>query len=102
MLKGIALESVWLRWGVDRTLKPEIKVIEVGQEIDKRYFMSWGSPNADFQMAEPEQRLTLLFAKAMELILYHGYDPNVVHRAFLPINEYRGHLLGNVVHKGLF
>ncbi|WP_419826906.1 hypothetical protein [Sphingomonas sp.] len=97
MLKGIALESAWLRWGVDRTLKPEIRVIEVGQEIDKRYFMSWGSPNADFRMAEPEQRLTLLFAKAMELVLYHGYDPNIVHCALLPIYEYRACLFDNLV-----
>ncbi|WP_419826224.1 hypothetical protein [Sphingomonas sp.] len=97
MRKSLPLDRAWIRWCDDRTLTPSIKVIEVGQKIDKRYCKGWGSPSGDFRMAGADQQVTLLFAKALELILFHGLDANVVHQALLPIQEYRACLLGNLV-----
>ena len=97
MHRSIPLNQAWIRWGTDPSLWPPVKVIEVGQQIDRRYFLSWGSPNAEFRLAEQQQRLSLLLAKAMELTLYHGFKPHVVHRALLPIHEYRAYLLGSLV-----
>jgi hypothetical protein len=94
--RSIPLDQAWIRWGNAPSLRPSIKVIEVGQQIDRRYFLSWGRPNAEFRLAEQQQRVSLLFAKAMELTLYHGFEPHVVHRALLPIQEYRAYLLGNL------
>lgn len=69
---------------------PALKVVggDVPDE-SHRYSASWGACNSDFQDASDSDKLSMLLANIIYLIIKEKLDPKEVHEAHLVIPEYK-------------
>ena len=80
------------RWS---ELKPEtaglVVVLPVPDEagVAKRYVMRAGASSSALAGLSEEARIARLFIDFQTLVVRDGIDPQVAHRAFLAIDEYR-------------
>ena len=81
-----------LRWA---ELKPEtagqVVVLPAPDvaEVAKRYMMRAGASSSALAALSDEARIARLFIDFQTLVVRDGIDPQVAHRAFLAIDEYR-------------
>ena len=93
-MKQIEAIIAWtpLRWAA---LKPEtagevavLPLPDTGEEA-KRYMMRAGASSSGLRALSEEARIARLFIDFQTLVVRDGIDPQVAHRAFLQIDEYR-------------
>lgn len=93
-MKQIEAIIAWtpVRWAA---LKPdtagEVVVLarpDAGEEA-RRYMMRAGASSSGLRALSDEARIARLFIDFQTLVVRDGIDPQVAHRAFLQIDEYR-------------
>lgn len=90
-MTDIALADNMLIW--DRSPpdpeRPALKVVERGGRDDRSYTCSWGCCNAEFDTADDADKLRMLLAKSISIVIIDRVQPKAIHEALLVIPEYR-------------
>lgn len=94
MSDDIALETAQIIWNWDGDLdgRPPVKVMAIGDKDEPNYFSSWGACHQEFNDADAEGKLLLLYRQFHWMVLVDGVEPEALHDALLVIPEYRASL----------
>ena len=76
-----------LKHGRNDTIK-NVKILPLGQD-DKKYHKITGGCWYKIKKMTEEQKTRFLFIEAMKMIIRDGVDPQMVHKTFCEIREYR-------------
>lgn len=97
----VPLADVQLLWTDDTSMRPMAKVLSYrsGRD-DRRYGMSFGASNAQWDVVDNTTRLHMLLAHFVQLTIGDKVPAEDVHAAFSVIPEYREHMERSLFNEG--